>query len=348
MQTVVYKIADLDSAEEALDSAADIIRRGGLVVFPTETVYGLGGDATNPCAARKIYAAKGRPSDNPLIIHIAHPSDAEKYTYTNEVYDRLAKYFLPGPLTIVLPAKECIPKETRAGLDTVAVRCPASDIARALIERCGVPVAAPSANLSGSPSPTTARHAIDDMLGRVDAIIDGPDSDIGVESTIVSIDRDGSLTLLRPGKITVEDLSLVVDEVKIATAVTEGLREGEVVLSPGMKYRHYAPRAEVRLLDGDTQAVCDYIRSLPEKNIAVIAYDEDVPALKPLLPKENIVAFGSRSDEITQARRLFSVLRDLDKRELSLILAPTPRRDGMGLALFNRMIRAAAHKIIKL
>ena len=348
MQTVVYKIADLDSAEEALDSAADIIRRGGLVVFPTETVYGLGGDATNPEAARKIYAAKGRPSDNPLIIHIAHPSDAEKYTYTNEVYDRLAKYFLPGPLTIVLPAKECIPKETRAGLDTVAVRCPASDIARALIERCGVPIAAPSANLSGSPSPTTARHAIDDMLGRVDAIIDGPDSDIGVESTIVSIDRDGSLTLLRPGKITVEDLSLVVDEVKIATAVTEGLREGEVVLSPGMKYRHYAPRAEVRLLDGDTQAVCDYIRSLPEKNIAVIAYDEDVPALKPLLPKENIVAFGSRSDEITQARRLFSVLRDLDKRELSLILAPTPRRDGMGLALFNRMIRAAAHKIIKL
>ena len=348
MQTVVYKIADLDSAKEALDSAADIIRRGGLVVFPTETVYGLGGDATNPEAARKIYAAKGRPSDNPLIIHIAHPSDAEKYTYTNEVYDRLAKYFLPGPLTIVLPAKECIPKETRAALDTVAVRCPASDIARALIERCGVPIAAPSANLSGSPSPTTARHAIDDMLGRVDAIIDGPDSDIGVESTIVSIDRDGSLTLLRPGKITVEDLSLVVDEIKIATAVTEGLREGEVVLSPGMKYRHYAPRAEVRLLDGDTSAVCDYIRSIPEKNIAVIAYDEDVPALNPLLPKENIVAFGSRSDEITQARRLFSVLRDLDKRELSLILAPTPRRDGMGLALFNRMIRAAAHKIIKL
>ena len=348
MQTVVYKITDLDSAEEALDSAADIIRRGGLVVFPTETVYGLGGDATNPSAARKIYAAKGRPSDNPLIIHIAHPGDAEKYTYTNEVYESLAKYFLPGPLTVVLPARDCIPKETRAGLDTVAVRCPASDIARALIERCGVPVAAPSANLSGSPSPTTARHAIDDMLGRVDAIIDGPDSDIGVESTIVSIDRDGSLTLLRPGKITVEDLSLVVGEVKIATAVTEGLREGEIALSPGMKYRHYAPRAEVRLLDGDIGEVCDYIRSLSEKNIAVIAYDEDVEALKVCLDEENIVAFGSRSDELLQAKRLFSVLRDLDKRDLSLILAPTPRREGVGLALFNRMIRAAAHKIIKL
>ena len=348
MQTVIYKITDLRGADEALDSAAEIIRRGGLVVFPTETVYGLGGDATNPEAARKIYAAKGRPSDNPLIIHVAHPSDAEKYTYTNEVYDNLAKYFLPGPLTVVLPARECIPKETRAGLDTVAVRCPASDIARALIERSGVPIAAPSANLSGSPSPTTARHAIDDMLGRVDAIIDGPDSDIGVESTIVSVDRDGSLTLLRPGKITVEDLSLVFDEVKIATAVTEGLREGEVALSPGMKYRHYAPKAEVRLLDGDISAVCKYLSELSEKNVAVIAYDEDVKHLKEIISLENIIAFGSRSDELAQAKRLFSVLRDLDKRDFSLILAPTPRREGVGLALFNRMIRAAAHKIIKL
>lgn len=348
MQTEVYKITDSDSGEAQIERAAEIIRRGGLVVFPTETVYGLGGDATNPAAARKIYAAKGRPSDNPLIIHIAYPSDAEKYTYTNEVYDRLARYFLPGPLTIVLPARECIPKETRAGLDTVAVRCPSSDIARALIEKSGVPIAAPSANLSGSPSPTTARHAIDDMLGRVDAIIDGPDSDIGVESTIVAVDRDGSLTLLRPGKITVEDLSLVCGEVRIATAVTEGLREGEVALSPGMKYRHYAPRAEVRLLDGDIQAVCNYIRGLPEKNIAIIAYDEDVSSLMSCVPRENIVAFGSRSDELAQARHLFSILRDLDKRELSLILAPTPRREGVGLALFNRMIRAAAHKIIKL
>ena len=216
--------------DEELILAAKFLEEGKTVIFPTETVYGLGADATSSEAAKKIYAAKGRPSDNPLIIHISTPEEAETYTYTNEVFYKLAARFMPGPLTIVLPSREVIPNETRASLPTVAVRCPECRIARDLISASGVPIAAPSANLSGSPSPTTAKHVIDDMLGRVDMIIDGGDSDFGLESTIVKIEDDESLTLLRPGKITVDDLLSVVDTVAIADAVTSKLAEGDVLM----------------------------------------------------------------------------------------------------------------------
>ena len=208
MKTEHIKITDTVAQEKDLARAAAILRSGGLVVFPTETVYGLGGNATRDEAAKKIYAAKGRPSDNPLIIHIADPTDAEQYAVTNALYYRLAKAFMPGPLTVILPRKNTIPKSTTGGLDSVAVRCPSHPVAHRLIELCGVAIAAPSANLSGKPSPTSAAHVAQDMDGRVDMILDGGESEIGLESTIVKIDGDG-LILLRPGGITCDALSLV-------------------------------------------------------------------------------------------------------------------------------------------
>ena len=351
MQTKIIKINKLD--EEALfyiNEAASFIKQGGLVVFPTETVYGLGGDGTNSGAAMKIYAAKGRPSDNPLIIHISNPSDAEKYTCTNPIYYyKLADAFMPGPLTVVLPAKETVPKETRGGLSTVAVRCPLNIIARKLIEKSGVPIAAPSANISGSPSPTRASHVIDDMNGRVDMIIDGGDCDLGIESTIVKIDDDGGLTLLRPGCITVDDLRAVCPVVRIADAVVSQLKDEEKAISPGMKYRHYAPKSPLFLLDGAVTTCIEYLLSIAErKKIAVICYNDDESYYRELSGKCMIYNFGNRNDEITQAHRLFDILREADKMNFDEIYAPLPSQSGVGLAIYNRMIRAAAHHIIRM
>ena len=337
----------LDLSENDIKNAAEIIIDGGLVAFPTETVYGLGGDGTNPEASRKIYAAKGRPSDNPLIIHIAHPADAEKYTYTNATYYKLADRFMPGPLTVVMKAKDSVPLETRGGLDTVAVRCPSHPVARRLIELSGRPIAAPSANLSGSPSPTSAHHVIDDMQGRIDMIIDGGDCEIGLESTIVKIEDDGSMTLLRPGRVTLSELACIAP-VSLADAVTDRLREGEVALSPGMKYRHYAPESPLVLLDGDFSRVTEYIVSDNKSKIAILCYTDDKDVVAERLPNADIYILGARDDINEQARQLFAILRDADKHSYEIIYAPLPTRDGVGLALYNRMIRAAAHTVINL
>ena len=284
-----------------------------------------------------------------MIIHIASPEDAERYTVVTETYKKLAEVFMPGPLTVVLPAKEIIPLATRASLPTVAVRCPSHPIARELIRLSGVPIAAPSANLSGSPSPTKASHVIDDMMGRVDMIIDGGNSEFGLESTIVKIDSDGGLTLLRPGKITVSDLSAVVGNVKIADAVTAPLKEGERVLSPGMKYRHYAPKAPVYLLDGDSASIYKYIEEKSkDTRIAVLCYNSDVENIKSISENIIVYVFGDENDELTQAHKLFDILRDADKRDFDEIYAPVPKTAGIGLALYNRMIRAAAYHIIRL
>ena len=349
MKTEIFKIEELDTkALSLLDKAANIINEGGLVVFPTETVYGLGGDATNADSSKKIYAAKGRPSDNPLIIHVDTPEMTEAYAYTNELFYKLAKRFMPGPITVVLKSKETIPSETRGGLDTVAVRCPENKIARELIKRTGVPIAAPSANISGSPSPTSASHVIDDMQGRVDAIIDGGDSEIGLESTIVKIDGEDELTLLRPGKITPDELLTVASSVTIADAVTDKLREGEVALSPGMKYRHYAPKAPVVLLDGDSEKVLSYLKEFSDEKIALIVYEGDVKLFKREFPNAQIYNFGALGKPEEQAQLLFSILRDTDKHAFDKVFAPLPDTKGLGLALYNRMIRASAHKIIRL
>ena len=349
IKTSVVSISSSDTDfKEKIQKAADVIKSGGLVVFPTETVYGLGADATNSEAAEAIFKAKGRPSDNPLIIHIAKPEDAEKYTVTCKLYYKLAAAFMPGPLTVIMEAQDTVPKSTRASLPTVAVRCPENEIARSLIEEAGVPIAAPSANLSGTPSATSAKHVIDDMLGRVDMIIDGGECEFGLESTIVKIENSGELTLLRPGKITVEQLEKVAGTVKIANAVIDKLGEGEVALSPGMKYRHYAPEAPLELIDGDAVSTAEYIKTESLSRIAVIAYDDDAEYLSNILPNARIYRFGKRDDEQLQARLLFSLLRELDKEKFEKIYAPLPKKSGVGLALYNRMIRAAAHKIVKL
>lgn len=343
MNTRIVRISDKTEYSEQLKAASEIILSGGLVVFPTETVYGLGGNGLLADAAQKIYAAKGRPSDNPLIIHIAEPHEAEKYAQVSELYYQLAEAFMPGPLTVIMPKRECIPHSVTGGLDTVAVRCPSHPVAHALIKACGVPIAAPSANLSGKPSPTSAKYVEEDMSGRVDMIIDGGECDIGLESTIVSIDGD-TLTLLRPGAITYDALCCVCDKVNIAPAVMNKLAENEKPLSPGMKYRHYAPNADFVLIDGEDSDVLSFFMSEQRKNgCAVLCYDEELTHLAPALS----ISIGGRSDLNAQAKKLFSSLREADKLGATKIYAHLPKLDGLGLALYNRMIRAAAHTIKK-
>ena len=348
MVTKVVKISKNITAEDenALFDAACRIKNGDLVVFPTETVYGLGGNGLDASAAEKIYLAKGRPSDNPLILHIAKPSDAEDVAYTSPLYYRLAEEFMPGPLTVIMPVKESVPKTVTAGLATVAVRCPADPVANAFIKAAGVPIAAPSANISGSPSPTCFSHVYEDMNGRVSVIIDGGDAEFGLESTIVKIEDDATLLLLRPGAVTPDELSRIAP-LRIAESVLSALKEGETVLSPGMKYKHYAPKTETVLLDGDCKAVSDYIKK-ENKRVAVLCYDEDEIFFRKDIPSATVIPFGKRSDTKTQAHKLFYLLRETDKLSVDVIYAPLPEPKGVGMALYNRMIRAAAHKIVTL
>ena len=343
-QTECVRVTDPSRDDAALHRGAELLRRGGLVVVPTETVYGLGGNGLDADAAKKIYAAKGRPSDNPLIIHIAKPADAEQYAVTNPVYYRLAKAFMPGPLTVILPKRENIPASVTGGLDSVAVRCPSHPIAHRLIELAGIPIAAPSANLSGKPSPTCADDVITDLRGRVDMIIDGGECDIGLESTIVKIENDG-LVLLRPGGITYDALCMVCERVTVATAVTHQLAANERPLSPGMKYRHYAPNAPLVLLSGAEGDVLRFLQQeQAEKKCAILCYEEELPHLA----KCNLISVGGRADLETQAKRLFHSLREADATGAEIIYAHLPPMEGLGLALYNRMIRAAAHTVRKI
>ena len=344
MQTQIIKISPEKIDNEKIKVCAEILCSGGLVAFPTETVYGLGAIATDADAAKKIYAAKGRPSDNPLIIHIAEPKDAERYAYTCPLYYKLADAFMPGPLTVILPKKSIIPNEVTGGLDTVAIRCPAHPIANAIINASSVAIAAPSANLSGSPSPTEGTHVINDLNGRIEAIVDGGSAEIGLESTIVKIDGD-SLTLLRPGAITRDALLCVCERVDVARAVTAALAENEKPLSPGMKYRHYAPNAPLVLLDGTNDDVQAFLlKQSKTERCLVLAYTEEIPHLSGV----NTIDIGARDDLSTQAKRLFSALRAANELELDKIYAHLPTQNGLGLALYNRMIRAAAHTVMKI
>ena len=341
MDTQIFRMTPDKIDAQAIKSCAEIIKRGGLVAMPTETVYGLGADATDADAAAKIYAAKGRPSDNPLIIHIASPENAERYAHTSPLYYKLAKAFMPGPLTVILPKKDIIPSGVTGGLDTVAVRCPSHEVAHALIEEAGVAIAAPSANLSGSPSPTSAEHVIADMNGRIDAIIDGGQCEIGLESTIVKLEGEVAI-MLRPGAITADALGCVCEKVEIAAAVTELLGENERPLSPGMKYKHYAPASPLVLLEGEDDAVADFlVAAQSQENCAILCYSEE----KPLLNNKNIIDVGARDDLATQAQTLFSALRETNSMSVDVIYAHLPTQNGLGLALYNRLIRAAAHTI---
>lgn len=345
MKTEIIRINDTDSSEEELLHAANVLVKGGLVVFPTETVYGLGGDGTNPCSAKKIYHAKGRPSDNPLIIHIANPEEAEKFAVTSKLYYSLAKAFMPGPITVIMKKKDIIPYEVTGGLDTVAVRCPSHPIAHKLIEMSKIPIAAPSANISGRPSPTSADHVINDLNGKVDIILDGGECDIGLESTIVMVNNDNALTLLRPGAVTFDALQCVCEEVNISPSIEGVLNENEHPLSPGMKYKHYAPAAPLVLLDGDESTVLEFmIEERKYKRCVCLCYDEETVRLG----SELIIPIGRSDDIQAHARNLFAALRNADTMSPDVIYAHLPSRAGLGLALYNRMIRAAAHTVKKI
>lgn len=328
--------------DDAITACADMIRSGGLVAFPTETVYGLGANALDAEAAARIFAAKGRPSDNPLIIHLSDPEDASKYAVVSAAYEKLSR-FMPGPITVILPKKSIIPDSVTGGLDTVAVRVPRHPIARALIQKAGVPIAAPSANLSGKPSCTKAEHVIHDMSGRVDAILDGGDSDFGLESTIVMPIGDSEIKLLRPGAVTVEMLCDAGFTVSLDKAVTEKLSDDEVPLAPGMKYRHYAPEARVILLNGEKDDVDAFMTAYRQNaKTAFIVYEEDVCKMQGC----RVVAIAKYGDTAAYAHNLFSALRELDCDGVDTIYAPLPKADHIGLALYNRLMKAAGYSIL--
>ncbi len=343
MQTEIVKIDPESFSSSELDKAGRIIREGGLVAFPTETVYGLGASGLSDSAAEKIYAAKGRPQNNPLILHFSSPRDCEEYIYTDDRFYKLAEAFMPGPLTVVMKSKgKCSPSIT-AGLDTLAVRVPRHPVAREMIKAAGVPVAAPSANLSGKPSTTAPAHVISDLSGKVDMIIDGGDAEIGLESTIIKL-TDGGAVLLRPGEITVEMLSSVIGRVEVAQGVLTPPKCDDIVESPGMLFRHYSPTAPLFLIrTADKEKRIAYMQErYREGNTALIAYTGEIGE------GENIYPFGSYGDKDTQAKNLFALLRLADKEEIKRIYAPCPTEEGLSLALLNRMLRAAAFRIIDL
>lgn len=347
MQTILYQICGNAAADRrALTEAGKIIATGGLVAFPTETVYGLGANALDAVAVGKIFAAKGRPGDNPLIVHLSEVSEAEALAYTTPAFYKIAAQFMPGPITVILKKKSVVPDAVTAQMDTVALRCPGHPAARMLIQQAGVPIAAPSANCSGKPSPTTAAHVIDDMDGRIDMILDGGSCEVGVESTVVKADETG-ITLLRPGAVTAEMIQAQTGlAVSVAEAVMHELKQDEKPLSPGMKYRHYAPKAPLTLLSGEDSAVLSYLqeRLSANKKCAVLCYEEDAAHLS--ANEQMIILLGKKYDIEEHSRRIFSALREADAAGAEEIYAPLPSAEGLSLALYNRMIRAAAHRII--
>ena len=353
MKTEYVTISEDAPESEAMQRAGRIIRRGGLVAFPTETVYGLGADALNEEAAAKIYAAKGRPSDNPLIVHIADMDDLYRIAAdVPETALRLADAFWPGPLTMIFNKKEIVPDTTTGGLSTVAVRFPSNRIAAALIRESGGFIAAPSANRSGRPSPTTAEHCRQDLDGRVDMIIDGGQVGIGLESTIIDVSRERP-ELLRPGFVTTRMLEDVVSRIDRdpsldRTSVPDPAENTPGPRAPGMKYRHYAPKGEMILVDGSVANRERYIReSLAAagregKRTAVICPDEDAERFE----ADMVFTCGKRGDSLSAARMLFSLLRACDDRGADVIFAEAVSLDGIGDAVMNRMRKAAGYRII--
>ena len=338
MNTVLLKDTDED-----IKKAAEIIKNGGLVGMPTETVYGLGANALNPKAVLDIFKAKGRPADNPLIVHISDVSQIEKFSLAEEIPENakiLAEKFWPGPLTMIVKKGKAVPDEVSAGLDTVAIRFPSHPVAQKLISFAGLPVAAPSANLSGSPSPTTPQHVMRDLKGKIPAIIDGGICNVGLESTVITL-TENPPRLLRPGGITLEQLRDALGEVALDDAVLHKLKEGRIAASPGMKYKHYAPKANVTILKGGNRDFYDFVNANSHSNRAVICYDEDAPFIK-----GNKFLLGSKSDSAQQAHRLFDVLRQIDLNpEITAVYARCPDINGVGLAVYNRLIRAAGFEV---
>lgn len=347
MKTEVRVVDEANIDREIIERAGSILKAGGLVAFPTETVYGLGGDALNRESSKKIYAAKGRPSDNPLIVHIADmESLAPIVESIPETAEKLAEKYWPGPLTIILKKSERVPAETTGGLDTVAVRMPKHQTALALIRAAGGYVAAPSANTSGKPSPTLAQFVKEDMEGRIDMIIDGGQACIGVESTIVDLTGETPM-ILRPGYITKEMLQ---DTLKMPVALDRTmLREDskEAPKAPGMKYRHYAPKGELTIIAGEEKKVVEAINERAEKmhrrgqKVGVIGTKETVA----LYRADSVKCAGSRREETTVAKELYRILREFDDENVTMIYSEAFENTGIGQAVMNRLLKAAGHRI---
>ena len=339
MNTIVFHP---ESDPNAVRDAAAILRRGGLLGIPTETVYGLGADALNEDAVSRIFLAKGRPQDNPLIIHVPDASWLERYcrSVPPAAY-QLAERFWPGPLTMILPRRDIVPLQTTGGLETVGVRCPNHPVTLAIIEAAGVPIAAPSGNTSGRPSPTTATHMIEDMDGKIDGIVDGGPCTVGVESTIIDLTVTPP-RLLRPGGLPLESLRQVLGEVAVDKAVTGLLAAGERPRAPGMKYRHYAPHAPVTVVTGEPERSARRIQGLLSDTAGVICFDEYAP----LFPGHIIHKLGPAADKSAQARHVFDALRTFDGTDVTEIFAQCPDDGGLGLAVANRLKKAAGFHLI--
>lgn len=324
-----------------IDTAAQILKRGGIVAIPTETVYGLAASAFDDEAIKAVFAAKGRPQDNPLIVHI---SDMEMLNTVacdipKEAY-LCAESFWPGPFTMVLKKKEGIANSVSAGLDTVAVRMPSDKFAHDVIEKSKLPLAAPSANTSGAPSPTSAYHVINDLDGKIDAVLIGNDCEVGVESTVVALFGEKP-RLLRPGAVTVEQLRKVLPDLVVDDAVLKEPKANEKVASPGMKYKHYSPKTETYLVEGSSQQFADFVNK--KENCSAICFEEDTALLK-----VKYIPYGTEKDERTLAKNIFSALREIDGYGSVATYVHAPSKTGVGLAVYNRLIRAAAFKVIKL
>ena len=344
--TVSPDVSDKKDIEK-LKIVAEVIKDGGLVAFPTETVYGLGANALCEAAVKKIFEAKGRPQDNPLISHLSCAEDIEKYAYADEnEYFRKMKHLFPGPLTVILKKREIIPDVVTAGLPNAGFRVPQNLVARKLIELSGVPISAPSANISGKPSTTKAEHVVEDLYGKVDVIIDGGPCDVGLESTIVTLTTEPPV-LLRPGAVTLESLSDILGEVKISRSILKEMDNNEVAAAPGMKYKHYAPVSPVTLVIGSDEKFREYINRRCEKeNLAILCYDEDIPHIE----CRNIFPVGNGKEPIEQARLIFDALRATDECSfITGVLARCPEsKDGVNLAIYNRLLKASGFNVVKL
>lgn len=364
MKTTIQTISKTNPTKEELQTAAGILQNGGLVAFPTETVYGLGGNGLRADAAKKIYEAKGRPSDNPLIIHIADIESLSRLTDSIPEKARiLAEKFWPGPLTMIFPKSSQVPYGTTGGLDTVAVRMPSHPAALALIRESGVLIAAPSANTSGRPSPTKASHVKEDLDGKIDLILDGGTVGIGIESTIVDMTQEPPM-ILRPGYITKEMLEETIGTVTIDKAILSKADSSLKPKAPGMKYKHYAPKGDLTIYDGAGDIVVSYIAARAKKELAagrtvgIIATEESFELYKKAfsaagctLPEEgplSLKVIGSRKDEASIAHSLYSLLRDFDSAGTQIILSEGFSSDQLGQAIMNRLLKAAGYQIIHL
>ena len=347
MKTIIKKINEGQLNSEIIKTAGDILKKGGLVAFPTETVYGLGADALNEKAAEKIYAAKGRPSDNPLIVHITNMDDLEKIAdVIPQVAYTVAEKYWPGPLTMIFEKSEIVPYGTTGGLDTVAVRMPDHEIARAVIDAGGGFIAAPSANTSGRPSPTAAEHVEEDLSGKIDMIVDGGSVEIGVESTILDVTVDPPM-ILRPGAITKEMLTELIGEVTVDKALISPGSE-QAPKAPGMKYRHYAPKADLSIVEGPMALVIPTINRMASQRISQ-GYKVGIIGTEETVEKYldgTVKSIGTREDESTIANHLYGILREFDSEQVDYIYSESFATGGIGSAIMNRLLKAAGHHVI--